>query len=306
MSERWFRFYDGVVDDPKVQRLPPALFKLWVNLMCLTSRNGGAFPALVDMAFSLRVTEKKLTTDLEALQAAGLVDEIDGKATPHNWTGRQYESDSAAERMRRYRERNKIKESDAPLRNALRTSDAVEDRVQKTDTEKKKEDAPPAALAPTKPVRGTRWKAEDKVPEEWIREGEMRRIEHGLPAINLVLEAETFVNYWSSKSGKDATKINWHATWLNRALKAEGPRNSAGRISAHDKGTQGAALFLADYEARERARTDDRTGTSRDIVPANGHGRSEVATPIRNLQRRFQDEDAGANPLRLPAVAAKS
>ena len=27
---RWFRFYDEVLDDPKVQRLPPALF---YNLM---------------------------------------------------------------------------------------------------------------------------------------------------------------------------------------------------------------------------------------------------------------------------------
>ena len=29
---RWFRFYDAALDDPKVQRLPPAIFKLtWVG-----------------------------------------------------------------------------------------------------------------------------------------------------------------------------------------------------------------------------------------------------------------------------------
>jgi hypothetical protein len=38
----WFRVYDDVVDDPKVQRLEPSLFKALINLWCLTSANSRA------------------------------------------------------------------------------------------------------------------------------------------------------------------------------------------------------------------------------------------------------------------------
>ena len=41
---RWFRFYNEALDDPKVQKLPPALFKSWVNLLCLTARHDGTLP----------------------------------------------------------------------------------------------------------------------------------------------------------------------------------------------------------------------------------------------------------------------
>ena len=43
---RWFRVYDDLVDDPKVQRLDPSLFKALINLWCLTSANGGVLPPI--------------------------------------------------------------------------------------------------------------------------------------------------------------------------------------------------------------------------------------------------------------------
>jgi hypothetical protein len=44
-------------------------------------------------------------------------------------------------------------------------------------------------------------------------------------------ETEKFVNYWSSKTGKDATKLDWVATWRNWMLQAEsyGRRNGANK-----------------------------------------------------------------------------
>ena len=44
MSGRWFRLYVGVVHDPKVQALPPRLFKFWINLLCITSEHDGVIP----------------------------------------------------------------------------------------------------------------------------------------------------------------------------------------------------------------------------------------------------------------------
>lgn len=106
MTGRWFRFYDSVVDDPKVQRLSLPSFRLWVNILCLASRNGGKLPSLVDMTFSLRMTEKQVVDGLESLEKAGLVDaEVDGVSTPHNWNGRQFKADVSTERVKRFRER---------------------------------------------------------------------------------------------------------------------------------------------------------------------------------------------------------
>lgn len=119
---RWFRFYDGVLDDPKVQRLPPVLFKAWVNLMCLASRNDGNIP-IGDVAFALRVTDQEAVEVIDQLVAAELVDEFDGLFAPHNWDARQFKSDTddptAAERMRRYRSKH---------RNGNPSSDRNDDR----------------------------------------------------------------------------------------------------------------------------------------------------------------------------------
>jgi hypothetical protein len=98
--------YDDLLDDPKVQRLEPVLFKAWVNLLCLASRNDGVLPPLEDIAFSLRVDEGVAEHWLDELSKKGLIDEVEGETRPHNWDKRQFKSDNdptAAERKRKQR-----------------------------------------------------------------------------------------------------------------------------------------------------------------------------------------------------------
>lgn len=102
---RWFRVYDDLVDDPKVQMLKPALFKVLVNLWCLASQNGGIFPHPNDIAFKLRMRGHVIDDILEELQNLGLVDTDETGTHPHNWASRQYQSDSSAERVKRHREK---------------------------------------------------------------------------------------------------------------------------------------------------------------------------------------------------------
>jgi 5-methylcytosine-specific restriction endonuclease McrA len=102
---RWFRFYDDVVYDPKIQRLPLPLLKFWMNALCLASQNNGVLPKPSDMAFILRLKEERVRQNAEDLHAAGLLDPVGDWWAPHNWSGRQYQSDSAAERVRRYRDK---------------------------------------------------------------------------------------------------------------------------------------------------------------------------------------------------------
>lgn len=85
-------------------------------------------------------------------------------------------------------------------------------------------------------ARATRWPPDQVVTEEWKEEGALKRELHGLPEIDLNLEAEKFVNYWSSKGGKDGAKRDWHKTWINWTLNARQNANGNGRQpSAHDK-----------------------------------------------------------------------
>ena len=69
----WFRVYDDLVDDPKVQRLDPSLFKALINLWCLASANDGVFPSIEEIAFKLRMKAEKALRVLTQLRAAGLV-----------------------------------------------------------------------------------------------------------------------------------------------------------------------------------------------------------------------------------------
>lgn len=105
----WFRAYSEALDDPKVQRLHPALFKAWFNLLCLASQHEGYLPSKDDIAFRLRISAQDASQHVDELILAELIDVMpDGRLTPHNWDGRQQPSDSSAERTRKYR-KNKAK-----------------------------------------------------------------------------------------------------------------------------------------------------------------------------------------------------
>src|SRR5690606_29156243 len=92
--------------DPKVQRLPAALFKVWVNILCIASRHGGKIPS-DDLAFLLRMDEGPAVDAVAKLVDAGLIDGAGGGLEPHNWSSRQYKSDSSAERVKKLREKRK-------------------------------------------------------------------------------------------------------------------------------------------------------------------------------------------------------
>lgn len=104
----WFRFYHEAVDDPKVQRLSPQLFKHWINILCLSSRNSerGSVPSCSDLAFGLRVSEGKVAAIIGSLMDAGLIDRTGETLRIHAWESRQKRSDNVAERVAKYRAGN--------------------------------------------------------------------------------------------------------------------------------------------------------------------------------------------------------
>lgn len=134
---RWFRMYDEILDDPKVQRLSGDDFKAWVNILCLASRRNGKLPPVSDIAFALRETLDAVSTLLGRLLDGGLIESRSGGAdgahyAPYKWSERQYKSDTSSGRVKRFRERYKPVAETAP------------DTEAETDKKKKEEGYPPS------------------------------------------------------------------------------------------------------------------------------------------------------------------
>jgi hypothetical protein len=132
---RWFRCYDDLVDDPKVQQLPAETFKSLINLWCLTSQNNGSLPPIAHIAFKLRMKADKVSKLLGMLRIAGLIEDEGSVTRPHNWNARQYKSDvtdpTAPLRQKAYRDRLKNRNA------SVTDTDTRAETEQITDTEKK-------------------------------------------------------------------------------------------------------------------------------------------------------------------------
>lgn len=94
----------------------------------------------------------------------------------------------------------------------------------------------PAAVAPA--TRGTRLNADWALPKAW---GEWALSEFpAWTAEKVRTEAAKFGDYWHSKSGKDATKTDWLATWRNWC-----------RSDTAQAGVRRPAVIPIDREARD-------------------------------------------------------
>lgn len=112
---KWFRLYDETLNDPKVQRLSPHLFKFWINCLCVASSvpHRGILPPVSVVAFRLRISEERAVIGLDDLVARGLLDRdsSDGILSVHAWSERQFESDNVSARVQRHRRQRNVTET---------------------------------------------------------------------------------------------------------------------------------------------------------------------------------------------------
>jgi hypothetical protein len=101
---KWFRFYDEALNDPKVQRLPDASFKYWINLLCLANQGKprGRFRR-DQVAYALRISEERATKMLAYFMEQGLFEVEGDYLVPHGWDSRQFQSDNVTERVKQHR-----------------------------------------------------------------------------------------------------------------------------------------------------------------------------------------------------------
>jgi len=72
------------------------------------------------------------------------------------------------------------------------------------------------------------------------------------PNADIALETEKFINFWVAKSGKDATKLDWNATWRNWILNARtGPTGYQSRPDHSSRGLAKGMAMLRAYDAQQ-------------------------------------------------------
>lgn len=136
-----------------------------------------------------------------------------------------------------------------------------------TTTSRKKERVEAAADAarPTK-VNATRLSEDWKPSAEDIAFAQQR----GLTVAEIETEGIKFRNYWTAKSGKDATKRNWARTWQNWILNWKGTTHGK---AGGDRGRDNFRAALGKLQRfGESQMGGNDGGTTVRLLPAPGSG----------------------------------
>jgi hypothetical protein len=266
----WFRAYTRMVDDDKLKLL--AFEDRWhfVALLCLKGEgllDKGDAPSLLmrKVAVKLGLDVRSLEEVARRLAEVGLIDQT--TLQPTKWDGLQMRSDSdqtAKERKRRSRANQKAAQP-APsndvtgdgvpvtdqsrvtgtdvTRTDIDTDTDKETKVEETEVELDSVGGP--AVPPAKPPAPK--KAERLSPNWTLRKawGDWALAERpDFTQDDVRKQAEMFRDHWVAKSGKDATKLDWEATWRNWIRKSDGPRNkpSGARGGNNNPGAMAAIL----------------------------------------------------------------
>ena len=123
---KWFRFYSEALHDPKVQTLPPWLFKFWVNLLCVAAEQDdrGSVPGVDELVWATKGRRVDVERALSGLRDRGLLDGESPSLRVHNWGRRQYKSDDVTRRVKRFRN-DQWNVSETPPDNRVQITDSV-------------------------------------------------------------------------------------------------------------------------------------------------------------------------------------
>ena len=114
-TKYWIKLYHEILDDPKMGRLPPNLWRRFIECCLLAGElnyddddpQNGRLPPTADMSWRLRVDEETLAQELDALARRGLVEHRADEVLSGYWFvtafNKRQRKMSKAEYMRRLR-----------------------------------------------------------------------------------------------------------------------------------------------------------------------------------------------------------
>ncbi|WP_353189107.1 hypothetical protein [Pseudomonas sp.] len=196
----WFRLYVETMDDPKVMQLDPKVFRAWVICLCLAKEGNagyGIIPPASVVAFKLHVSESAAAKYMAELVEKQLIDVSGNVSTPHNWNGRQYQSDVSTTRVQRFRNKQ-IAVSGNANETFQKPPQSTEYRVQSTEE----------SIVPTSGTATPRKRFTPPTPDE---------VRVYASSIGYEFDAEKFCDFYAAKGwlvGKSPMK-DWKAAVRN-------------------------------------------------------------------------------------------
>ena len=227
----FFKLHNGFPEHPKTIELSDKAFRQLVEAWCYCSRNLN--DGFLTKAQFLRFFSPKSRGELVAV---GFIREEENQYVMHDYLEHQ----QSAQQVSDLRERRRLAGSKGgkAKANGLASAKQMPEQTPSkslpdTDTDTDLDTTPPKGGVPRK--RATR------IPEDFQATDAMKQWAiTKAPNADIGLETEKFINYWTAKSGKEATKLDWAATWRNwmlNARPAQGQRMDHGQ-RALSKGMQ--------------------------------------------------------------------
>lgn len=257
----WFKVDDGFWSHPKTATLSDAAVTLWVR--------AGAYCCQHLTDGFVKKAQLRLLGESEAaeeLSDAGLWHLVDGGWVFHDWDEYQETStivkkrrEEARERQRRSREareeQRRLSQRESQCDSGV--TDSVSDDVSSSESHCVSSQ-PPTRPDPTRPptakaVGESAPKRATRLPADWMpSEATIATMKDECPGIHLQTEHRKFLDYWVAKSGKDATKLDWDATWRNWIRRAaENPRATNGhKVPASDAAVAAVEALMHSTEFR--------------------------------------------------------
>lgn len=211
----WVRLWHDMPTDPKWRVVArksgqPLPCVLAVFTLMLTNASGNASDRGVLLGWDHEDAGAAL--DMDADDIAAIYDAMQGKVLEGErltgWERRQpkREDGTAAERKAAWKAR-KDTERNGAERSGTQENAPVRAREEtETETDNTKDKSLVTAQ------RANRLPAGFEIPSEWII---WARADRGWSEGEARAEGASFVDYWHAKSGRDATKLDWQATWRN-------------------------------------------------------------------------------------------
>ena len=139
----WLKLWHQYLDDPKIQRVAPALRAWHINLLCVACKEdaNGKLPGMEKMVFLMRLASDEIQDILNSLVESGLIELRVKSYWIHDWDDWQSRKSPAAIRQKRVRDkRNALRNGHSDeLRNAVRdgpvTSSATLARALDSDSD---------------------------------------------------------------------------------------------------------------------------------------------------------------------------
>jgi hypothetical protein len=220
MADPWVKFYTGDWrSDPALKICSLAARGLWIEMICLMHEAhpyghllvNGLSPTETQLGLLVGAPPEQIAASLGELESAGVFSRTRAGVIYSRKLTRMAKKAATARnngRLGGNPSLGKATENPALDKGVVNGGDKTQ-IPEARDQRKERE-------AKASPKKGSRLSPEWALPRAW---GEWA-LGEGLSAAGARREADRFRDYWLGRTGKDAAKLDWEATWRNWVRKA--------------------------------------------------------------------------------------